>query len=58
MIKLLGDTPQLVNVIEEIARMLVCTKMTERIVTFSYTEERDFVNSGLCFLQSVQYPTI
>jgi hypothetical protein len=58
MVKLPEDTPRLVNVIEEIARMLVCTKMTEGVVIFSCTEECDFVNSGLCFLQSEQYPTI
>jgi hypothetical protein len=55
MIQLPGNIPQLVNVIEEIVRMLVCTKMTKRVVMFSCTEERDFVNSGVCFLQSVQY---
>lgn len=50
--------PQIVNVIQEVARMLVSSKLNAGRVTFSCTEERDFVNAGVCFLESVQYPML
>lgn len=50
--------PKIVNVIQEVAMMLVSSKLNEGTITFSCTEERDFVNAGVYFLQSVQYPMV
>jgi hypothetical protein len=49
---------KVINVVDEVAHMVLASVINDGVVTFSCTEERDFVNMGICFLERLKYLSV